>query len=52
VYLTDGEMSGSTGQRGFHRARRGEFHVLPANTLNALRNVGNDPIEFVMIAPK
>jgi hypothetical protein len=52
VYLAGGEMSGSTGRRGFHRARRGEFDVLPAYTLHALGNVGNDPIEFVMIAPK
>jgi quercetin dioxygenase-like cupin family protein len=52
VYLRGGEMSGSTGQLGFHRARRGEFHVLPPHVLHALGNVGNDPVEFVMIAPK
>jgi hypothetical protein len=52
VYLRGGEMSGSTGQLGFHRARRGEFHVLPPNVLHAHGNVGNDPIEFVMISPK
>jgi beta-alanine degradation protein BauB len=52
VYLAGGEMSGSSGQRGFRRARRGEFDVLPAYVLHALGNVGNDPIEFVMIAPK
>jgi hypothetical protein len=52
VYLAGGEMSGSSGRRGIHRARRGEFDVLPAYTLHALGNVGNDPIEFVMIAPK
>jgi quercetin dioxygenase-like cupin family protein len=52
VYLAGGEMSGSTGQAGFYRARRGEFHVLPPNVLHALGNVGNDPVEFVMIAPK
>jgi quercetin dioxygenase-like cupin family protein len=52
VYLAGGEMSGATGQRGIYRARRGEFHVLPAHTFHALGNVGNDPVEFVMIAPK
>jgi hypothetical protein len=52
VYLAGGEMIGSTGQRGVYRARRGGFDVLPAYTLHALGNVGNDPIEFVMIAPK
>jgi quercetin dioxygenase-like cupin family protein len=52
VYLRGGEMNGSTGQLGVHRARRGEFHVMPPNVLHALGNVGNDPIEFVMIAPK
>lgn len=52
IYLRGGEMNGSTGQLGVHRARRGEFHVLPSHVLHALGNVGNDPIEFVMIAPK
>jgi hypothetical protein len=52
VYLAGGEMIGATGQSGVYRARRGEFHVLPAQTFHALGNVGNDPVEFIMIAPK
>jgi quercetin dioxygenase-like cupin family protein len=52
VYLSGGELSGSTAFHGFRRARRGEFDVLPANTLHALRNMGNDPIEFLIVWPK
>jgi quercetin dioxygenase-like cupin family protein len=52
VYLSRGELSGSTARYGFRRARRGEFDVLPANTLHALRNMGTDPIEFLIVWPK
>jgi quercetin dioxygenase-like cupin family protein len=52
VYLASGEIRGSTGRLGIRRVRRGDFDVLPANVLHALRNAGNDPIEFLMITPK
>jgi hypothetical protein len=52
VYLAGGQISGSTGYLGTRHARRGDFDLLPANLVHAFRNMGNDPIEFVMIAPK
>lgn len=52
VYLAGGTIRGSTGGPGVRRVRRGEFDVLPANLLHAFRNEGNDPMDFVMIAPK
>jgi oxalate decarboxylase/phosphoglucose isomerase-like protein (cupin superfamily) len=52
VYLSGGELSGSTARYGSRRARRGEFDVLPANMLHALRNMGTDPIEFLIVWPK
>jgi hypothetical protein len=52
VYLRGGALSGSTALYGFQRARRGEFDVLPANTFHDLRNMGNDPIEFLVVWPK
>jgi hypothetical protein len=52
VYLAGGQISGSTGSVGVRQVRRGDFDVLPANLLHAFRNVGNDPIEFIMITAK
>jgi hypothetical protein len=52
VYLAGGELSGATGDVVTHRVRRGAFDVFPANVLHALHNVGNDPVEFLMITPK
>ena len=59
VYLRGGYMTGTTGRRGpygtydgSYKVRRGQVDVLPANTLHAFANMGNDPIEFVMIQPK
>ena len=52
VYLTGGEISGSSGHLGIRHVRRGDFDVLPANLGHSFVNLGNDPIEFVMITPK
>jgi hypothetical protein len=52
VYLAGGEIAGSTGQLDARRVRRGDFDVLPANLPHVFQNVGNAPIEFLLIAPK
>lgn len=52
VYLASGEIKGSAGRLGARRVRRGDFDVLPAKVPHAFDNVGNDPIEFLMITPK
>jgi hypothetical protein len=49
VYLSGGELSGSTALYGSRRARRGDFDVLPANMFHTLRNTGNDPVEFLIV---
>jgi quercetin dioxygenase-like cupin family protein len=52
VYLAGGQIDGATGYPGVRHARRGDVDVIPANVLHEFRNLGNDPIEFVMITPK
>jgi mannose-6-phosphate isomerase-like protein (cupin superfamily) len=52
VYLAGGAIAGSTGHIDARRVRRGEFDVLPANVPHAFQNVGNTPLEFLLIAPK
>ena len=52
VYLSGGQISGSSGYFGTRHVRRGDFDVLPANLLHSFLNLGNDSIEFVMITPK
>jgi hypothetical protein len=52
VYLTGGEIRGSNGHLGTRHVRRGDFDVLPAYLSHSFVNLGNDPIEFVMITPK
>ena len=52
VYLAGGEITGSSAYLGTRHVRRGDVDVLPANLVHAFRNLGNDLIEFVMIAPK
>ena len=38
--------------RGSYRVQRGDFDVIPANTLHTLSNAGSDPLEFLMVMPK
>jgi mannose-6-phosphate isomerase-like protein (cupin superfamily) len=52
VYLAGGAIAGSTGQIDARQVRRGEFDVLPANVPHAFQNVGNTPLEFLLIVPK
>lgn len=52
VYLGSGDVAGTTGQLDAHRVRRGNVDVLPANVPHAFQNMGNDPIEFLLISPK
>jgi quercetin dioxygenase-like cupin family protein len=52
VYLAGRRIAGSTGALGWHGVRRGDVDVLPAHVPHAFQNGGNDPIEFLMIAPK
>lgn len=52
VYLTGGEIVGAARRLGARRVRRGEFDVLPANVPHASGNLGNDPVEFLMVTAK
>jgi quercetin dioxygenase-like cupin family protein len=54
VYLTGGQMAGTLpgGSTYGRRARRGEVDVLPPFAEHELGNLGNDPIEFVLIQTK
>jgi quercetin dioxygenase-like cupin family protein len=52
VYLAGGDIMGSSGQVDARHVRRGDFDVLPANLPHVFQNVGNSPIEFLLITPK
>jgi quercetin dioxygenase-like cupin family protein len=54
VYLTGGQMAGTLpgGSLYGRRARRGEVDVLPPYAEHEFGNLGNDPIEFVLIQTK
>jgi cupin domain len=52
VYLSGGDIAGATGHVDAHRVRRGTFDLLPANVPHAFQNMGNDPVEFLLITPK
>lgn len=52
VYLRRGDVVGATGRVGMRGVRRGQFDVLPPNTLHAFSNAGSDPIEFIAVYPK
>ena len=46
VYLSGGNIAGSSGYLEARRARRGEFDILPADLPHVLQNVGSDPIDL------
>jgi quercetin dioxygenase-like cupin family protein len=51
VYLRGGYTWPALGW-GAYRVRRGEFDVIPANSLHTLGNAGSDPLEFLVILPR
>jgi quercetin dioxygenase-like cupin family protein len=52
IYLRGGYTFAPAGQYGWYHVQRGEFDVIPANTLHTLGNAGSDPLEFLVIMPR
>jgi mannose-6-phosphate isomerase-like protein (cupin superfamily) len=52
VYLGAGYTWPPVRTLGYYRVHRGDFDVVPANTLHSFANAGGDPLVFLVIAPK
>jgi hypothetical protein len=52
VYLGAGYTWPPVKTLGYYRVNRGDFDIVPANTLHSFANAGGDPLVFLVIAPK